>query len=77
MDQLAKGIVRVAEASGHLLLRDAVEEDGPQGFVLALQGAGRLLEEASAKGVVHNLRSGCEVILGAGPAVQGKIGPGA
>jgi hypothetical protein len=54
---LAKGVVVVAEALGGILLAVAVDEDGTQGFVLALRGAGGLKEEAAAGGVVHNRRS--------------------
>jgi hypothetical protein len=54
IDQLAEGVVGVAEAAGDLLLGQPVEEDGPQGLVLALQGCGGLAEEASARGVVPN-----------------------
>jgi hypothetical protein len=40
--QLAEGRVVVAEALGHVLLAAAVDEDGAQGLVLALRGAGGL-----------------------------------
>jgi hypothetical protein len=51
---LAKGVVVVAEALGHVLLAAAVNEDGTQGLVLALRGTGGLQEEAAARCVVHN-----------------------
>ena len=54
MDELAEGVVGVAEAPGGLLLGDAIDEDGPQGLVLALAGAAGLSEEVLAQGVVHN-----------------------
>jgi hypothetical protein len=54
---LAEGVVVVAEALGDVLLAAVVDEDGAQGLVLALRGAGRLEEEAAAGCVVHNRRS--------------------
>jgi hypothetical protein len=54
VDQLAESVVGVAEAVGGLLLGELLEEDSPEGLVLALQGTGGLPEEASAGGVVHN-----------------------
>jgi hypothetical protein len=56
-DELAEGRVVVAEAFGHILLAAAVDEDGAQGLVLTLRGAGGFLEEAAAGCVVHNRRS--------------------
>jgi hypothetical protein len=54
VDELAEGGVGVAEAAGHLLLGQPVEEDSPQGFILAVQRSGGFPEEAPARGVVHN-----------------------
>jgi hypothetical protein len=45
--------VGIAEEAGGLLLGEAAEEDGAEGLVLTLGGAGRLGEEAPAGGVVH------------------------
>ena len=42
MDELTEGVVGIAEAAGHLLLGQPVDEDGAQGLVLALQGTGGL-----------------------------------
>jgi hypothetical protein len=63
VDELAKGVVAVAELLGGVLLRKAVEKDGAQGLVLALGGAGGLLKEELAACVVHNRGSGCESIV--------------
>src|SRR5262245_59746005 len=76
MDALAEGIVGVAEAARGLLLGEPVEEYGAERLVLALQGAGGLLEEAAARGVVHNGWPECEAILGEGPAGQRNPGQG-
>jgi hypothetical protein len=54
---LAAGRVVVAETFGYILLAAAVDEDGAQGLVLALRGAGGLEKEAATAGVVHNRRS--------------------
>jgi hypothetical protein len=52
--QLAEGGIIVAEAFGDVLEAAAINEDGAEGFVLALLGAGGLDEEAAAEGIVHN-----------------------
>jgi hypothetical protein len=54
MHELAEGVVGVAEVAGRLFLRKSIAEDRAEGFVLALQGTGGFVEEASAKGVVHS-----------------------
>ena len=81
VDQVAEGVIGVAEAVGDRLLGQAVEEDGAEGLVLALQGPGRLSEEALARGVVHNGWPECEVIVGDDPTGQRnsgrEAGPGA
>jgi hypothetical protein len=63
VDELAKGVVVVAELLGGVLLGEAVEKDGAQRLVLALGGTGGLLEELLAACVVHNRGSGCESIV--------------
>jgi hypothetical protein len=63
--ELAEGVVGVAEAVGDVLLGQAVEEDGAEGFVLSLGGTGGPLEEELAEGVVHVRGSGCEVFAAA------------
>jgi hypothetical protein len=55
-DQQAEGTGRVAEAQGGVFLGQAVNEDGAQGFVLALLWAGGLKEEALHEGIVHGRR---------------------
>jgi hypothetical protein len=54
VDELAKGVVVVTEPLGGVLLGQAVEKDGAQGFVLPVGGTGGLLEELLAAWVVHN-----------------------
>jgi hypothetical protein len=54
MDQLAEGVIRIAEAVGRLLLGQPVEEDSPEGLVLTVQRTGGFPEEAPAGVVVHN-----------------------
>ena len=76
MDELPEGVVGVAEAAGDLPLGQAIEEHSAEGLVLALQGTGGLLEETSARDVVHNRWPECEVIVADGPADQGNPGPG-
>jgi hypothetical protein len=44
MNQNAEATRRVAEPSGHLGRWGAIYEEGPQGFVLALGGAGGIQE---------------------------------
>ena len=61
VDELAEGVVVVAEASGGILLGQAAEEDGAERLILPLGGAGRLIEEELAGGVVHARGSECEV----------------
>jgi hypothetical protein len=53
VDELAEGGVGVAEACGDVFLGQAVEEDGAEGFVLAVPAVGGLGEELAAEGVVH------------------------
>ena len=62
MDQLAEGVIGIAEALGDLLLRQAVRQDGPQGLILALPGTGGHLEAALAQGIVHNGWPKCAAI---------------
>jgi hypothetical protein len=54
MDQLAEGVVGVPEFPSDLLLGPAIEEDGAEGLVAAMQRAGGLGEEVVAAGVVHH-----------------------
>jgi hypothetical protein len=78
MDQLAKGIVRVAEEVSSLFLGQAVDKDSPESFVLTLRGIGGFLEEALAGGVVHSRESECrarkcEVVFGNQSAAQDTL----
>ena len=54
MDQLPEGVVGVSEVAGDLLLRPAIEEDGAEGLVAAVQCAGGMGEEVVAAGVIHH-----------------------
>ena len=63
MDELAEGVVGVAETLGGIFLGSAAIEDGAERLVLPLGGTGGLLEEALAKGIVHARGSGCEVLV--------------
>jgi len=63
VDELTEGVVGVAETLGGVLLGQAVDEDGTEGFELSLSGAGGLLEEELAEGVVHARGSECEVFV--------------
>src|SRR5262249_40925397 len=65
VDELAEGVVGVAETLGGLLLGQALDEDGAEGLVLALGGAGWFAEEEPAGGVVHARGTQCEVIVNA------------
>jgi hypothetical protein len=56
-DEQAEGAVGVAETPRGVLLGQPVDEDGAEGFVLALLRAGGLEEETPHKGIVHG-RSG-------------------
>jgi hypothetical protein len=61
--QRPHGIGTVAEAlgsHGHRLLFD---EDSAEDFVLAMQGIGRLQEDRTVAGVVHESASGCGVFI--------------
>src|SRR5262249_29070913 len=62
--------------AGGFLLGKAVEEDGAESLILALQGTGGLPEEVPTRGVVHNRWPECEGILGDGPASQHNAGEG-
>jgi hypothetical protein len=62
--ELSEGFGGVAESLGGILLGQAVDEDGAEGFVLSLGGAGGMLEEELAEGVVHARGSECEVFAG-------------
>jgi hypothetical protein len=53
VDQLPEGAVGVSELAGDLLLGPAVEEDGAEGLVAAVERAGGMGEEVVAAGVVH------------------------
>ena len=53
MDELAEGVIGVAEAKGGILLREPIDEDGAESFVLSLCGTGRLVEEEPTQGIVH------------------------
>jgi hypothetical protein len=70
MDELPESVVRIAEAVRHLLLGSSVDEDGPQGLVLALQGTGRFPDEVLAGGIVPNCWPRCEAMVGADPPRQ-------
>src|SRR3954471_23046806 len=61
--ELSEGVGGVAEPLGGILLRQAVDEDGAEGFVLSLGGAGGMFEEELAEGVVHARGSECEVFV--------------
>jgi hypothetical protein len=63
VDELAEGVVGVAETLGGILLGQAVDEDGAEGFVLSLGWTGGLAEEELAEGIVHVRCSRCEVML--------------
>ena len=58
-DQQAEGAVGVAEALGDFLLRPSLDEDGAEGFILALPGAGGFEEEAEGEGIVHGRGPAC------------------
>jgi hypothetical protein len=53
----------VAEAVGDLRQRQAVEEEGPQGFEAAMEGVVGLKEELAAKLVVHGAISSGLIIF--------------
>jgi hypothetical protein len=63
--ELSEGVGGIAVPLGGILLGQAVDEDGAEGFVLSLGGAGGMLEEELAEGVVHARGSECEVFLAA------------
>ena len=49
VDEDAEAARRVAEASGRLGRREAVDEEGAEGFVLSMGGAGGLQEPAGQR----------------------------
>jgi hypothetical protein len=53
MDELAEGVIGVAETSSGNLLGDAIDEDGAQGLVLTLPRAGWLQKEVAQRRVRH------------------------
>jgi hypothetical protein len=60
MDQLPHAPVCKPESHGDLVLREPVDEDGPQRLVSAVVGRGiGVQEELPVVGVVHELASRC------------------
>lgn len=53
-DQLAETVVVVAELLGDLFLREAIEEDCSQSFVLTLVGVAGLGKKLAVVRIVHN-----------------------
>jgi hypothetical protein len=70
VDELPEGVVGVAEACGGVFLGQPFDEDGTQGFVLALPAFGGFSEELQTEGVVHGVVR-CEVIAGRGAEEEG------
>jgi hypothetical protein len=63
VDELAESLVREVEPLGGLLLREAVDEDGAKGLVLALTRGSGVEEGVAQRGVVHGRSSRkCEEI---------------
>jgi hypothetical protein len=56
---LAKGARGIAETAGGGFLGEALDEDGTEGLILALAGAGRLEEEIASVIVSHGCGPGC------------------
>jgi hypothetical protein len=85
MDELAEGIVAVAEAGGSLLLGLPPDEDGAEGLVLALLWGAGILEKAEKQCLVHvggpgsvseiGVRSWEKATTGWGHQPGAKIGP--
>lgn len=69
-DELAKSLVGVAEALGNVLLGMVIDEDGTEGFVLALPRTVRLEEEATEGGIVHSQQRLCEGIKQGKPQIR-------
>jgi hypothetical protein len=57
VDQLAERAVGVSELVGDLLLGPPFDEDGPEGFVAAMEGSGGVAEEVAVAGVVPHRRA--------------------
>jgi hypothetical protein len=71
-DLLAEGGVTVTEAVGDVLLATAIDDDGAEGFVEALEVGNGLEEEATSQGVVHEGAPECDSGDGRSP-VRGQV----
>ena len=55
VDELSEGVVGVAEPPGGILLRQTLDEDGPEGFVLLLQDSLGSEKEVGFPGCRHGI----------------------
>ncbi len=54
-DQVPHRVVAVARLVGDLFERTLLDEEGPEYLITAMERLGRLKEESSAEGIVHDL----------------------
>jgi hypothetical protein len=69
-DRRAERVVGVAELLGDVARGSALDEDGTEGLVLAMEGLGGFEEEAAVIGVIHARGSAMRVDSGRIPGLM-------